>query len=562
MKRCPECRRDYYDDSLLYCLDDGTALLDGPASGNEPPTAILHGTAVPGEAATKPHIHLTEPHDAPPSARAAATKRFGKRLILALLLLAVILLGGFFGYRYVTQARQIESIAVMPFVNESGNPDLDYLSDGMTEALIGSLSQLPNLNVKARSTVFRYKSKETDAKTIGKELGVQAVLNGRVVQRGDQLSLSLELIDTQTENAIWSDRYDRTSSDLVSLQNEIARDISGKLRSRLSGADEQRLAKTYTTNSEAYRLYLQGRFYWNKREENDFRRAIEYFDQAIAVDPNYALAHAGLADAYALLSTFGYMPPRQGAPKALQYARQAMALDASLAEPHTTIAYVSLTYDYDLAASELEFKRAIELNPNYATAHQWYAEMLTCSGRFDEALAEFYRALEIEPLSLPINWDLSRFFYMSRKYDESLAQHKKTIELDPGFARAHRTLSELYKIKGDYANAIEERARFFDLIGQTYDAALIRTTFTKGSWLEFDRLVTSENTFLKDSNNGWVLTKAYLDLGDKDKALAELNKLYESRGSSLSWLKVEPQLDPLRDDPRFRELLMKVGFAQ
>ena len=476
---------------------------------------------------------------------------------------ALLLVVGFFGYRYFgTNSKQIESIAVMPFVNESGNADVEYLSDGMTETLISSLSQLPNLNVKARSSVFRYKGRATDAKTIGKELNVQAILNGRIVQRGDQLTLSLELVDAQTENVIWSDKYDRKTSDLVSLQNEIARDVSSKLRIKLSGADERKMAKTYTTNAEAYRLYLQGRFYWNKREDKDFRKAVEYLNQAITLDPNYALAYAGLADAYALLSTFGFMPPTEAIPRAREFARRALALDPSLAEPHTTLAYLSLTYDYDFAASEREFKQAIELNPNYATAHQWYAEMLTNSGRFAEASAEYRRALEIEPLSLPINWDFGRFLYISRRYDESIAQHKKTIELDPSFARAHRTLAEVYRLKGDYANSVEERARFFDLIGQPQAAALIRATFAKEGWPGFLRLVTAANPLLKDSNNNWVVAKAYLDLGDKDKAFSELNKAYENHVSSLCWLKVEPQMDPLRSDPRYQELLRKINFPQ
>jgi len=372
----------------------------------------------------------------------------------------------------------------------------------------------------------------------------------------------LELIDAQTENVIWSEQYNRRQSDLVSLQSEIARDVSSKLRTKLSGADEQKLAKTYTTNSEAYKLYLQGRFYWNKREEKDFRKAIEFFNQAIALDGNYALAYAGLADTYALLSTFGFMPSTEGVPKAREFARQAVSLDGGLAEPHTTLGYLSLTYDYDFAGSERESRRAIELNPNYATAHQWYGEMLLNAGRLDEASTEYRRALEIEPLSLPINWDLGRFLYMSRRYDESMAQHKKTIELDPGFARAHRTLAEVYRVKGDYANAVEERARFFDLIGQSQNATLIRATFARDGWLGFLRLVTAENSPLKDSNNNWVVAKAYLDLGQKDKAFAELNKAYENRLSSLCWLKVEPQLDSLRSDPRYQQLLQKMGFPQ
>jgi len=491
--------------------------------------------------------------------------RTSPRNIVVIALLLFVLAGiGIPGYWFFRNhsTKQIESIAVMPFVNDSGNADVEYLSDGMTETLISSLSNLPNLNVKARSSVFRYKGKETDAKTIGKELNVPAILNGRVTQRGDQLTLSLELIDAQTENVIWSEQYNRRQSDLVSLQSEIARDVSSKLRTKLSGADEQKLAKTYTTNSEAYKLYLQGRFYWNKREEKDFRKAIEYFNQAIALDGNYALAYAGLADTYALLSTFGFMPSTEGVPKAREFARQAVSLDGGLGEPHTTLGYLSLTFDYDLAGSEREFRRAIELNPNYATAHQWYGEMLLNAGRFDEASAEYRRALEIEPLSLPINWDFGRFLYMSRRYDESMTQHKKTIELDPGFARAHRTLAEVYRVKGDYANAVEERARFFDLIGQSQNAALIRATFARDGWLGFLRLVTAENSPLKDSNNSWVVAKAYLDLGQKDKAFAELNKAYENRLSSLCWLKVEPQLDSLRSDPRFGELLKKMGFPQ
>jgi TolB-like protein len=474
---------------------------------------------------------------------------------------AVALMAGLYHYwAHRKSTAQIESIAVMPFLNESGNPELEYLSDGMTETLISGLSQLPNLNVKARSSVFRYKGKETNLQTVGKELNVQAILNGRVVQRGDQLTLSLELIDAQTENVIWSEQYNRRQSDLTTLQSEIARDVSSKLKIKLSGADQQKLAKTYTTNAESYKLYLQGRFYWNKREEKDFRKAIEYYNQAIALDQKYALAYAGLADSYALLSSFGFMPPAEAIPKANEFAHRALSLDDTLAGPHNTLAYDLLQYDHDFAGAEPEFKRAIELDPTYATAHQWYGEMLVDAGRFDEAFVEIRRALEIEPLALPINWDYGRFLYMARRYDDSLAQHQKTIELDPGFARAHRTLAEVYRVKKDYANAVEERAQFFDLVGQPQNAALIRATFAKEGWLGFARLVTAKNSPLRDSNNNWVVAKAYVDLGGKDKVFAELNKAFETRLSSLLWLKVEPQFDPLHDDPRFQQLLKRIGF--
>ncbi len=285
------------------------------------------------------------------------------KLAVAAIALALLVGGGalvaFILRGRITNAA-IQSIAVMPFVNESGNADVEYLSDGMTESLITSLSQLPNLNVKARSTVFRYKGKATDAKTIGKDLNVQAILNGRVVQRGEQLTLSLELIDAQTENVIWSDKYERKHTDLVSLQNEIARDVSSKLKLKLSGADQQKLAKSYTTDSEAYRLYLQGRFYLNKRVGNEFDKAEGYFQQAIAKDPNFALGYVGLAE---------FISERDR-PKAKEYIMRALALDNQLSDAHATLGY-QLMLDYDFAASERELKRAIELDPNNGRAYQW-----------------------------------------------------------------------------------------------------------------------------------------------------------------------------------------------
>jgi tetratricopeptide (TPR) repeat protein len=256
------------------------------------------------------------------------------------------------------------------------------------------------------------------------------------------------------------------------------------------------------------------------------------------------------------------MLPAEAVPKAREFAARAAQLDGNLAEPHATLGYLSQTYDYDFTASEREFKRAIDINPNYATAHQWYAELLLTLGRFDESAGEYKRALEIEPLSLPINWDYARFLYMTRRFDESLTQHKKTIDLDPGFARAHRTLAELYRVKGKYADSVEERAKFFDLIGQPQNGALIRTTFAKDGWIGFLRLVTSENSALKDANNNWVMAKAYLDMGNRDKAIDELNKAYQVRLSSLCWLKVEPQMDPLRNDPRYQALMQKMNFPK
>jgi TolB-like protein/Tfp pilus assembly protein PilF len=578
MKRCPQCNRKETDDALTFCRNDGVPLVIDSAEFEKDAGTIKLGSSVSTETETRRlPSNSVSTADIENRSVAATTvlpqiqtnkvspvrkSHLRSYVAIAVIVLIFAITAAAVAAFYMARKSHtsIGSIAVMPFVNESGNSDVDYLSDGMTDTLISQLSQLTDLSVKARSSVFRYKGKETNPQTVGKELNVQAILNGRFAQRGDQLTLTLELVNAQTENVIWSEQYNRPFADLVKLQTEIARDVSSKLRTTLSGAEKAKLTKTYTSSPEAYRLYLQGRFFWNKREEKDFRQSIEHFNQAIQIDPNYALAYAGLADAYALLGTFGFSSPSEAIPRAREAARHASALDANLAEPHVTLAYLSSTYDYDLVSAEGEFKQAIALNPNYATAHQWYAELLTNSGRFDEANSEYRRALEIEPLSLPINWDFGRFFYMSRRYNESLAQHLKTIELDPGFARAHRTLGEVYRVTRDYPKAVEERAKFFDLIGQPQNATLVRSTFAKDGWLGFVRLVVAENSPLRDSNNNWVLAKAYLDLGDKNKALDELYKGYDNRLSSMCWLKVEPQMDPLRSEPRFQELLKKMRF--
>ncbi|MGI8639234.1 MAG: protein kinase domain-containing protein [Pyrinomonadaceae bacterium] len=469
-----------------------------------------------------------------------------------LVLLAATGLGYWLFSNRIANTKQIESIAVMPFVNESGNADIEYLSDGMTETLISSLSQLPNLNVKARSSVFRYKGKEIDAQTIGKELNVQAILNGRVVQRGQDLILYLELVDATTGNRIWGDQYNRKTADLVSLQSEIARDVSQKLKTKISGADEQKLAKNYTENAEAYQLYLRGRFYWNKSTAENHRKAIEYFNQAIAIDPNYALAYAGIADAYPLLS---FTKPQEVMSKAREAALKALSLDNNLAEAHVALGRVLLDYDYDFAAAERENKTAIELNPNYALAHSSYGSLLTRLGRHEEAFAKYRRALEIEPLSLRINRSYGEGLIYARRYDEAIAQLKKTLELDATFVAAHVSLGFAYQMKGKYAESLEERAKGRELQGNPQHAEQARESFAKGGWEGFLRDATG------DHNRAAYLTATlYAALGEKDEAFAELNKSYENREYFMTLLKVDPRLDPLRDDPRFQELLRKVGF--
>jgi adenylate cyclase len=566
MKRCPQCNRLESDDTLAFCRVDGASLL--PVTSEELGTIKFNSAAVSGELRTtmlSPQntgdAAPTETAVLPPSESRPITRELKKprtRLWIPAVAALVVAVAGVCAYFLLSKKNRapIQSIAVMPFINESGNADIDYLSDGMTDTLISQLSQLTNLNVKARSSVFRYKGKETNAQTVGKELNVQAILNGRFAQRGDQLILTLELVDAQTENVIWSEQYNRSQSDLVKLQTDIARDVSSKLRTKLSGEDAQKLAKTYTNNPEAYRLYLQGRFYWSKREEKDVKTAIDYFTQAIAQDANYALAYAGLADSYVVMGTFNFMMPTEAIPKARGFALKAQSLDASLAEPHTTLGLALSSFDYDFAAAEREYKQAIQLNPNYATAHQWYGELLSLEGRFDEASAELRRALDLEPLALPINWDYGRFLYNARKFDEALAQLKKTMDLDPGFARAHRSAVEVYRVKKDYSNAIQEMVKYLELRGQSDNAALVRDAFAKGGWSAYLQLVVADDSPLKERNG--TKARAYVELGDFDKAFEQLNAAYDTHESTVTWLKVEPLFDPLRSDPRYAELLQKL----
>jgi serine/threonine protein kinase/tetratricopeptide (TPR) repeat protein len=489
---------------------------------------------------------------------------------VAVAALAVILLIGAvaavgFYVRARTTAVPIKSIAVMPFVNEGGNAELEYLSDGMTDTLISSLSQLPNVNVKARSSVFRYKGKETSPQTIGKELNVQAVLNGRVNQRGDQLTLTLELVDAQTENVIWSDQYNRKQADLVSLQSDIARDVSSKLKTKLSGADEQKVTKKYTANPEAYQLYLKGLFYWNKRTPESLKQSIDYFNQAIAKDPAYAQAYAGMALAYVLLPDYYAGTPQDSFPKAKAAAKHALELDETLAEAHTALAYALFGGDRDYVESKREFQRAIELNPNYATAHQWYGhEYLLTMGRFDEAIAEGKRAVELDPLSLIINDNLAADYFYARQYDQAIAQARATIEMDPTFSIAHNDLGSALEMKGLLPEALAEYTRVQQLnddpnylanLGHLYAASGKRDEALK-------TLERMKDIARQRYVSAYSFAIVYAALGEKDKAFEQLERSNQERAVDLIYLKVDPFLDSLHPDSRFADLVKRIGLPQ
>jgi eukaryotic-like serine/threonine-protein kinase len=485
--------------------------------------------------------------------------------IAALALLGTVLTIGYFAFgSRVGGAKQIESIAVLPFVNQSGNADAEYLSDGMTESLITSLSQLPNLNVKARSSVFRYKGKETDARTVGKELGVQAVLNGRILQRGDQLKLNLELIDTATENVVWSEQYDRKQSDLVSLQSEIARDVSSKLKTKLSGADEKKLAKNYTANPEAYQLYLKGRFYWNKRTADGLTQAAAYYKQAIEKDPAYALAYSGLAETYVLFPNYSVAAPKEIMPQAKAAALKALELDDSIAEAHAALGTYLSGYGWDQSAAERELRRAIEIKPTYATAYHWLGIVLAFANRPDEAIAAARRAEELDPLSLIISADTAFDLILSHRYDEALAQAQKTLKLEPNFYYAHYLLGWSYLQKGMYAQAIAEARKSLELNPEPYGKTILIAALAKsGSRAEAIRLREELKSEVgRRYIPSYYLAVAHTALGEKDEAFAALEKDFAERSTAYSYIPVDPLFDDLRGDPRWLALMQRMASSK
>ena len=534
MKRCPQCGRDFNDDSLSYCLDDGSELLFGPSS-DEPATAILTNTTSVGNDDTR---RFSTSDVSPPSWSSPQASNRNSIIagVVGIILMTAVGVGSYFYYGRGS-TKQIESVAVMPFVNDSGNGDLDYLSDGMTESLIRSLSQLPNLNVKSRSSVFRYKGKDTDAKTVGKDLGVQAVLNGRIVQRGDQLTLNLELINADNENVIWTDEYDRKASDLVTLQNEIAKDVSTKLKLRLTNTDEQKLAKNYTSDPEVYRLYLQGRFYWNKRSFAEVQKAIPYFKQSISQDPNFALGYVGLADS----------DEDRDRPEKKEYIRRALEIDPDLAEAHASLGYQYML-DYDWTSSERELKRAMELDPKYAQSYAWNGARLMMIGKYDEALAQIDQSLTLDPTSNGFNFYKGVCLGVAGRRDESIAQFKKTIALDPTFPWPHSHLSRIYRMNGDFAAAAEERAISLELDGNPDVAKGVRENFLKGGW-------DAVQEYMRQKNPN--LFSVMLTTDDREHWIGQLNKQAEMGTFWLFLIKTDPIFDPLRADPRFQALVKK-----
>ena len=531
-----------------------------PQFGVPPSGGIVSpGQILPSEAST--------PSSQPPSSAeyiVSGIRQHKFALAVALMVLAA----GAVGLGMYLHARNnevaIESIAVLPFQNRSTDGDTEYLSDGLAESLIYRLSQLPNLKVSPTSSVFAYKNKEIDPVKVGNQLGVNAVLLGRIVQRGDSLTISAELVDVRYNKLLWGEQYERKMSELLQTQREIAREIVDKLRLKVSG-QEQGLAKHYTESNEAYQLYLKGRFQWHKRTNEALKKSIDYFNQAIERDPSFGLAYAGLADCYVVPAYM--LPPGEKIPKAKMAAMKALELDDTLAEAHTSLARAMTTYDWDWRGAEREFQRAIELNPNYAIAHQWYCGYLEAMGRTPEAIAEGKRALELDPLSPIITFEMGLGFFYARDYDKAIEYYQKTLELDPDFPPAHGQLPAAYEQKRMYDQAITgfqkgtnlkgSREWYFSLSGLAHVYAV------SGNKGEAQKLLSE----MKDlSVRQYVpadrIALIYAGLGDKDEAFAWLEKAYDERSFNMTWLKVEPRWDSLRSDPRFADLVRRLGLPQ
>ncbi len=458
--------------------------------------------------------------------------------------------------------KNISSLAVLPFGNEVSDMDAEYLSEGITDSIINALSQFPGISVMARSMVFRYKN-ATEPQRVGRDLNVGAVLTGRVVQRGERLMVSAELVDVADGRHLWGSRYNTRFSEIFAVQEEISNHISSELRLHLSPQEKEKLRRSQTQDAAAYQLYLKGRYHWNKRTTDGVKKAIRYFQQAIDQDPGYALAYAGLGDCFALFGGYRALSPREAFPMARAAAMKALEIDDRVAEAHNTLAIASLFYDWNWSGAEEEFKRAIHLSPKYATAHQWYTIFLVSMGRPDEGLASIRRAHELDMLSLPINTHLGWAFYFLRQFDEAITQLLATLELDPNYILAHFALGQAYAQRGKYAEAIAELQTAADLSARLPPIlSALGYVYALSGEIAKAREVIAElaDASSKKYVSAYDFALVNIGLGEKNLAFDFLASAVKERCVWLIFLNTEPALDSLRSEPRFRDLIQAVGL--
>ncbi len=460
-------------------------------------------------------------------------------------------------------SKTVGSLAVLPFENAGGDPEYEYLSDGITGSLINILATLPKLRVMAQSTVSRYKGRDIDPQAIGRELNVHAVLSGRIMQRGGSLRVGAELVDVATGSQLWGAQYDRKPDDIFVVQDDISNEISGKLRLQLTGAEKKRLTKRHTEDAESYRLYLKGRHHWNRWTEESFYKAIEYFQQAIAKDPNYALAYTGIADSYVLLGWNSYLPSEIAFPKGKVAAITALRLDPDLAEAHTSWAALLWLHDWHWKEAQTEFKRSLELAPTYPTANHWYAEYMMTMGWHEEAIAKFKNGHELDPLSLIINVAVGWSLYFAHRYDEALEQLRRTVELEPNYPVTYWILGLVLRKMGRYELAIAEGEKSVKLSGGSplMRATLAHTFASAGRTTEALQLLDELTTLAKQKYvPPYFIAGIHVGLGENDRAIEYLEKAYQEHSHWLLYLHMGPGMEALQNDPRFQNLLQRVGL--
>ena len=487
-----------------------------------------------------------------------------KRAIALLLVMLLLAIAGAAYFFYFAKSGQtaIDSVAVLPFTNTGNDPDMEYLSDGISGSLINSLSQLPQLKVIAQSSTFKYKGKEIDPQEVANALGVQAIVMGRIVRLGDTLQISVELVNARNKTQMWGEQYNRKAADLQAVQGEIARTISEKLRVRLTGAQEQQLTKPATQNPEAYQLYLNGQFYGRKGRTEDERKALDYYNQAIALDPNFALAYVGVAQVYEDFAGTSLSDPKDALAKAKEAVHKALELDDTLAQAHAMLGLIKAD-EWDWEGAESEFKRALELNPNLARAHGTYGSYLTVMGRPLEALAQIKLAQELDPLNMQAKVGEGAALYNAHRFDEAIRQLQHVIELQPDFSFAHYFLGVSYAMKGMYPEAIAEYQKFSSLEGETTSLQIyLGYTYAMSGQREKALAILKKLKTTKEYVSPAELAILYTGLGDKDGAFQELERAYGAHDLQMQYLKVEPHYDSLRSDPRFTDLMRRVGLPQ
>lgn len=580
MKRCPTCNRVEADEALKFCRTDGATLVsDSSSLGAEVGTAQLGSGSVSSEIETSILPHRTganiqretarttvlpaqEPHGRTGRLTQSRNRTVMVVVAVGLIMAAVagaIAIGAYF-YNARKSSTAIESIAVLPFENRSGSPDTDYLSDGLAESLIYRLSQLPNLKVSPTSSVFRYKGKETDTQVIAKELGVDSVMTGRITQHGDNLTISVNLVDMRNGKSLWGERYERKLSELLATQREITAEITNKLQLKLSGEGEKVLTKQYTTNPEAYQLYLKGNFYRTKYTDEGYQKGIEYYQKAIAIDPNYALAYHGIAAAYDFANGW-YLPPKESEPKARAAALKALELDDTLAETHYLLGKIVFWYEWDWATAARHWKRANELDSTYPADYPPY---LAAMGRLEEAVKVQEVVQQGLPLDLNVNLDSASILLSAGRYDQSIEQIRKALELDPNFWWSYQTLGLAYERKKQYPEAIAalEKARLVDAnpsslgyLGYVYAAA--------GKKAEAQKVLAELQELSKQRYvSPYNIACIYAGLNDKDQAFTWLERAYQERSFFMTNLKIETVLDNLRPDPRFKAMLKRLNLPE